>query len=180
MSLVEKAKKKAKEEIEKKKKEADAEANFKDALQKSLTSITRQIMSGLREFHGVKTKHGTLRLVRKQKKPYDKTVGVLRLIRPKNQGTVDLLHITAGIESGTRDYSDDCRNEPYTESVVRIFVKETNRRNDFDWYYHPNPAVWGMGLRDQFGTYTTNWSDGPKKALDEVADWISPLFSAEK
>jgi len=179
MSLVEKAKKKAQEVSDQKKKEAEAEAKFAANLKTSLAKITRQVLSGLRELHGVKTKRGTLRLVRKQKKPYDKNVAVLRLIRPKDQGTVDLLYVDAAIESGYRDYSDDCRDVPYTEVVVSVYVKETNKRNQYDWgAYHPNPAVWGLGLKEFFSTHFYNWSDDKfKEKMDGVAEWISPLFS---
>lgn len=179
MSLVEKAKKKARDAAIKKTKEAEAEAQSEAYLKASLATITRRVLGSLREFHGVKTKKGILRLVRKQKKPYDKTVAVLRLI-PKKEAPIDLLYVEAAIERGTRDYSDDCRNVPYTESVVKVFVKETNGRSrDLDWApYHPNPACWGLGLKEYFSTYFYNWDDDKfKSKMDEVVEWISPLFN---
>lgn len=179
MSLVEKAKKKARDAALEKKRVEEAEAKSEAYLKSSLATITRRVLSGLREFHGVKTKAGTLRLVRKQKKPYDKTVAVLRLLPPKEK-PIDLLYVEAAIERGTRDYSDDCRNIPYTEAVVKLFVKETNGRSRDDWApYHPNPAIWGLGLgmKEYFSTYFYNWDDDKFKGkMDEVVEWISPLF----
>jgi hypothetical protein len=181
MSLVEKAKKKAQEVADQKKKEEEAEAKFSENLKTSLAKMTRQVLSGLRELHGVKTKKGTLRLVRKQKKPYNTTVAVLRLIRPKDQESIDLLYVDVAIESGTRDYSDDCRDVPYTESIVKVYVKETNSRSrdSYDWGpYHPNYGVWGLGLKEFFSTYFYSWDDDKfKTKMDEIAEWISPLFS---
>ena len=180
MSLVQKAKKKAKEAADKKKQEEKAEADSTAHLKEILAKITRRVLSGLREFHGVKTKQGTLRLVRKQKKPYDKTVAVLRLIPKKDWAPTDLLYVESSIESGCRDYSDDCRNIPYTEAIVRVYVKETNSRssNSFDYGpYHPNYAVWGLGLRDSFSTHFYSWDDEEfSERIDEIAEWISPLF----
>lgn len=179
MSLVEKAKKKAVEAEKKKKAEEDAEAKSAAYLKTSLAKITRQVLSGLREFHGVKTKQGTLRLVRKQKKPFNKTVAILRLIRPKGQESVDLLHVDSAIESGTRDYSDDCRDIPYTESTCSFYVKETNTRND-PYDYGPryaNPAVRGVGLTDHFYESVHNWNDDDlQKKLEKVAEWLAPIF----
>lgn len=180
MSLVEKAKKKAEFDAKKKREEEDAEARSAAYLKNSLAKITRQVLAGLREFHGEKTKYGTIRLVRKQKKPYNKNVAVLRLIRPK-EGNVDLLQVDAAIESGTRDYSDDCRNIPYTEAVVSVYVKETVSRSDDRWGYgpfSPNPVVKGLGLKEWFSIYVHNWDDDKsKEKLEEVAEWIAPLFT---
>lgn len=177
MSLLDKAKKTAKEADDQKKKEAASEASFRKSLAESLEKISKGVLAGLREFNGVETKHGTLKLIKKRVER-GPNIATLRLTNRKaGYDDIDILYIDAAIESGERDYSDDCRNVPYTEAIVSMYVKKTSSDS---WPYGPshyNLAVKGLGLSDFFGEYVHNWNDDelPKK-LEKVAAWLAPLF----
>src|SRR5690348_4042989 len=106
MSLLEKAKKVAKAVDEQEKKAAESEAASRKYLQDSLAKMTKEVLAGLKEFHGVKTKHGTLKLIKKRVERGN-TIATLRLTdRKSGYEDTDILHIDAAIESGERDYSD--------------------------------------------------------------------------
>lgn len=177
MSLLDKAKKTAKAVDDQEKKAAENEIASRKYLSESLEKITKGVFAGLKEFHGVKTKRGTLKLVRKRVERGN-TVGSLRLTdRPNEAESIDLLIIDAAIESGERDYADDCRNIPYTEAVVSIYVKNPPTDERFSYAPTCNYAVRSLGLTTYFGEYVRNWDDNdlPKK-LEKVAEWLAPLF----
>lgn len=179
MSLLDKAKKKAQEADDEKKKEAAREVAFHKALSDSLEKISKGVLAGLKEFNNVETKQGTLKLVKK-KVATNKNIAVLKLTdRKSDYPDTDILYIDAAIESGYRDYSDDCRNEPYTEAIVSMYVKRTVSDSS-TWSYGPthyNPAVRGLGLSDSFGEYVRHWdADDLQKKLEKVAEWLAPLF----
>lgn len=179
MSLLEKAKQTAKAVDDQKKKEAENEAASKKALAEALEKITKGVLAGLKEFHGVKTKHGTLKLIKKRVERGN-TIATLRLTSRDADHEiedVDILHIDAAIESGERDYGEGCNNIPYTEAVVSIYVKNPPTDDRFSYAPTCNWAVKGLGLYTHFGEYIRNWDDEelPKK-LEKVAEWLSPLF----
>jgi hypothetical protein len=177
MSLLEKAKQSAKAADEQKKKEEANEIATKKFLQESLTKISKGVLDGLKEFHGAKTKRGTLKLIRKRVERGD-TIATLRLTNRTDGGDdTDLLFIDAAVESGYRDYSDDCRNVPYIEAIVSIYVK--NPPTDERYSYAPtcNGAVKGLGLSTYFAEFIRNWDqDSLPEKLGKVAEWIAPLF----
>jgi len=177
MSLLDKAKKTAKAVDDQKKKEVENEAASRKYLAESLEKITKGVLAGLKEFHGVKTKHGTLKLIKKRVER-GKNVATLRLTdRSSGYEDTDILYIDAAIESGERDYSDDCRNIPYTEAVVSMYVKKTSADSYPYGPTHYNLAVRGLGLSDFFGEYVHNWDgDELPKKLEKVAEWLAPLF----
>lgn len=177
MSLLDKAKKAAQAADDQRKKEEANEIATKKFLQESLTKITKGVLDGLKEFHGTKTKRGTLKLIRKRVERGD-NIATLRLTNRTDGGEdTDLLFIDAAIESGYRDYSDDCRNVPYTEAVVSIYVKNPPTDDRFSYAPTCNGAVRALGLQTYFGEYIRNWDDDslPEK-LEKVAEWIAPLF----
>ncbi len=177
MSLLEKAKASAKAADEQQKKDSANEVATQKFLRESLAKITKDVLNSLKEFHGVKTKKGTLKLIRKRVERGD-TVATLRLTNRTDGGDdTDLLFIDAAVESGYRDYSDDCRNEPYIEAIVSIYVK--NPPTDERYSYAPtcNGAVRGLGLETHFSQFIRNWDqDSLNEKLEKVADWIAPLF----
>lgn len=179
MSLVEKAKKKAQEADAEKKREAENDLASKKYLQDSLAKISKEVLAGLKEFHNVKTNQGTLKLIRKRTTRPTKTIANLRLTnRPNKADDLDLLFVDAAIESGTRDYDDDCRNVPYTEAIVSIYVKNPPTDDRFSYAPTCNGAVKALGLTTYFGEFIHNWNDDeiPEK-LEKVAEWLAPLFS---
>jgi hypothetical protein len=176
MSLVEKAKKKAREAEKAKEQEEKSKADTRDALNRSLAKLTKEVIAGLREFNDVAVKGGTLKFTRKTN---GKQIATLKLVRPKSSMIMDveLLQIEASVESGYRDYSDDCRNEPYTEASVRVSTPEPRHDNYGNPY--PNYGLNSAGLRSYYGS-VRNWDDEEvKKLLDEVAEWLSPLFASK-
>lgn len=177
MSLLDKAKKTAQAADEQKKREEESEIATRNFLYESLKNISKDVLAGLKEFHNAKTKHGTLKLIRKRVERGE-TIATLRLVdRPAGFEDLDLLFIDAAVVSGYRDYSDDCRNQPYTEAIVSIYVK--NPPTDERYSYAPtcNGAVKALGLQTYFSEYIRNWDSKelPEK-LEKVAEWISPLF----
>jgi hypothetical protein len=175
MSLVERAKKKARDDAEAKEKEAKAKIDFQNAIQEALTDLSKEVLGKLKEFHNVKCRFGTLKL--EKKKDRIRPHSVLKLVRDTVKAEeIELLLIESRIESGTRDYSDDCRDVPYTEAVVNIFTQDRDRlRSRQDRMYIPANE---FGLQS-FSTYATNWNDRVEKSLEEVADWLAPLFSSK-
>lgn len=175
MSLVERAKNKAREDAIAKEKEAQAKIDFQNAMQKALAELSKDVMDKLKEFDGVKTRFGTLKLEKKRDRIRPLTI--LKLVRDNvKQEELDLLVIESRIESGTRDYADDCRDVPYTEAVVNIFTQDRDPlRSRHDRMYIPANT---FGLQSFF-TYATNWNDRVQKSLEEVADWLAPLFSSK-
>jgi len=175
MSLVEKAKKKAREAEEAKAKEEKQKEETRKILDKTLGKLTKEVINGLKEFNGVKTKHGTLKFSRKTN---GKQVAILKLLGPDSRTVdVDLLYVDASIESGYRDYSDDYRNVPYTEASVRIHTKERRPNGNYDYY--PNYELNGLGLREYYGSISHYDDERMKKLLEEVAEWMSPLFGSK-
>jgi len=177
MSLLEKAKQTAKAIDDQKKKEEANEAATRKFLSESLEKISKDVLAGLKEFHGVKTKHGTLKLIKKRSER-STTIANLRLTDlPSGGESFDILHIDAAIVSGVRDYADDCRDVPYTEAIVSIYVKNPPTDERFSYAPTCNWAVKGLGLSTYFGEYIRNWDDKelPQK-LEKVAEWLSPLF----
>lgn len=178
MSLLEKAKKTAKEVDDQKKREEDNEIATKKFLRESLKKISKGVLDGLKEFNGAKTKRGTLKLIRKRVER-GTNIATLRLTDRTDGGDdTDLLFIDAAVESGYRDYSDDCRNEPYTEAIVSIYVKNPPTDERFSYAPTCNGAVRALGLQTHFSEYIRNWDDDTlQEKLEKVAEWISPLFS---
>lgn len=178
MSLLEKAKKVAQTVDEQKKQKEANEIATRNFLKESLNEIAKEVLAGLKEFHGAKTKQGTLKLIRKRVERGD-TIATLRLVdRPGGFDDTDLLFIDAAVESGYRDYSDDCRNEPYTEAVVSIYVKNPPTDERFSYAPTRNGAVQALGLSTLFSEYIRNWDqDSLQEKLEKVAEWIAPLFS---
>lgn len=181
MSLLEKAKQAAQKADNEQIRAKEAEISAAKYLQECLTKSSKAILEGLKEFHNAKTNKGTLKLVR-NKQPtagqHGNTLATLRLThRPSEVEDLDLLYVDAVIESGTRDYADDCRNIPYTEAVVRIYVKNPPTDERFSYAPTCNGAVKALGLKTYFSLHITNWDEKeiPKK-LEEVADWLVPLF----
>jgi len=177
MSLLDKAKKTAKAVDDQERKAAENEAASRKYLKDSLEKMTKGVLAGLKEFHGVKTKHGTLKLIKKRVERGN-NIATLRLSdRQNGYEDTDILFIDAAIESGYRDYSDDCRNEPYTEAVVSMYVKNPPTDERFSYAPTCNGAVKALGLATYFGEYVRNWDseDLPKK-LEKVAEWLAPLF----
>jgi hypothetical protein len=185
MSLLEKAKKTAKEFDDQKKKEKDNEEASRKYFKESLEKISKNVLNGLKEFHNVKTKKGTLKLIRKRTTKPTNTIAWLRLVdRPGKQEDLDLLLIDAAIESGERDYADDCRNIPYTEAIVSIYVDNPPTDERFSYAPTYNGRVKGLGLTTFFSVNIRNWDSEETtgtvaEKLEEVAKWIAPLFSEE-
>lgn len=178
MSLLEKAKKTAQAADKQKQQEEENDQASRKYLRESLEKISKGVLAGMKEFHNAKTKQGTLKLIRKRVER-GSTIATLRLTdRPNKFDDLDLLFIDAAIESGERDYSDDCRNIPYTEACVSIYVKNPPTDERFSYAPTCNGAVKALGLATYFGEYVRNWDDEelPKK-LEKVAEWIAPLFS---
>lgn len=176
MSLVEKAKKKAREAEKAKEQEDKAKADTKAALNKSLTKLIKEVNAGLKEFNEVGVRGGTLKFVRRTK---GKQIATLKLVRPKSSAIMDveLLQIEASIESGYRDYADDCRNIPYIEASVRVSTPSPRADNYGNPY--PDYTLSGLGLHSYYGS-VRNWDEEEvKKLLDEVAEWLSPLFASK-
>lgn len=117
-------------------------------------------MKGLKEFDGVETKEGTLRVTTSKCGMHH---AAIRLIHKTYEE--DLLFIDSKIESGERDYSDDCRNIPYTEATVTIdrpFVNPERNWNTQD-------------TRGRCTVLITN-ENGVEEGLKEVAEFLSKLF----
>ena len=167
MSLLDRAKQKARTDQSAKEKEERLKKEQREFLDKALVKLSKDILTGLQEFHKVETRFGTLKLVRKKN---INQIAVLKLAK-SNGPDLDLLYIKASVVSGFRDYSDDCRNEPFTEAQVTLSTE--GREDALSYQYH---RLEGVGLRSFHG-YVTNWNDNVTKTLGEVADWLAPLFT---
>lgn len=178
MSLLEKAKKIAKAADDEKKREAEREIAAKKFHQESLKEISKAVLAGMKEFHGAKTKQGTLSLIKKRTTVPSETIANLRLIdRPNGAESIDLLYIDAAIKSGTRSYADDCRDIPYTEATVSIYVKLPPTDERLSYAPTRNWQVQSVGLTSYFSEYVTHWNkDDLQKKLEKVAEWLVPLF----
>lgn len=177
MSLLDKAKKVAKEADAEKKREVEREVSAKNYHQESLATLTKAVLTGMKDFHNAKTNKGTLKLAKKRT-PSDKTIAHLRLTeRPNKAEDIDLLHIDAAIESGTRSYCEGYENEPYTEAAVTVYVKLPTPDVRMSYAPTKNWQVSSVGLSSFFSEYVTMWNkDDLAKKLEKVAEWLAPLF----
>lgn len=158
MSLVKKAKEKAKEEKKAQiKKEQNVEVMVKK-LNDDLEVITKKVITGLKEFHDVECRYGTLKFARVKSGPH---IGVLSLLPldVKYGQKIDVLYVSAKIESGVRDYSDEYHAE-YTEAAVT--VSSGSARNLSMFSLRP--------FQEYVTLYITEVS------LERIADWLSGLF----
>lgn len=178
MSLLEKAKKIAKEADDEKKREEEREVAAKKWRQESLEEISKAVLTGMKEFHNAKTKQGTLKLIKKRVERPTKTIANLRLTdRPNSAEPIDLLYIDAAIESGTRSLCEGYENEPYTEAAVTIYVKLPPTDERLSYAPTRNWQVQSVGLTSFFSEYVTHWNkDELPKKLEKVAEWLAPLF----
>jgi hypothetical protein len=178
MSLLEKAKKLAKEADDQKKREADNEIAASKFRQESLESLSKAALAGLKELHNAKTNNGTLKLVKKRPGSTGITIANLRLTdRPNQLEDVELLFIDASIKSGSRSYGEGCEDIAYTEATVEIYVKNPPTSERFGYAQTKNWQVSSLGLATHFHEYVTHWNEKelPKK-LEKVAEWLAPLF----
>lgn len=177
MSLLDKAKKLAKEADAEKRREAEREVAAKNYHQESLETLIKAVLNGMKEFHNAETNKGTLKLVKKRLNN-DKTIAYLRLTdRPDKAEDIDLLYIDAAIESGTRSYCEGYENQPYTEAVVTVYVKLPPTSKLLEYAPTRNWQVGSVGLSSFFSEYVTMWNkDDLTKKLEKVAEWLAPLF----
>jgi hypothetical protein len=164
-SLVDKAKAKAKEAAAKKEAEAKAEREGNASLHAALKPLAKQAMEAIDPLHGVKVKGGRLKVLTGQDAWFCGTqyLAIIAL----DEGHKDhmpqyLVFVKAAIESGTADYSDDVRGVPWTSAMV-----------SFD----SQPQCYAYKERNRwFGASATD-SEHLEKALDKLAEHLSPLFS---
>jgi hypothetical protein len=173
MSLLERARQKALADQTAKEKAEQAERAQKESLNRNLATYSEKLLDGLHEFHGIETKHGTLFL---QRKVFQDQIAVLTLVKPGTHGAnIDLLYIKASIVSGERDYSDDCRNMPFTEAQVSICTEHVKDMLKTRHTYHRLECVGLQGFNETI----SHWNDDVSKTLGKVADWLAPLFTTK-
>lgn len=160
MSLVELAKKKAEAEKKAEKEKADRKAEERNHLETHLKKLTSKVMKGLKEFDKVQTKEGIL-VVTKSK--VGMHYAAIRLLHKSYEE--DLLFVDAKITSGYTDYSDDCRNIPYTDAAVTIERPFMNPEKNWD----------RQDVRGNFHTYITKLEKVDEE-LEKVAEFLSKLF----
>lgn len=177
MSLLEKAKKLAKEADTEKKREVEREITAKNYHQESLAELSKLVLGYMKEFHNAETNKGTLKLSKK-KNSNSKTIATLRLVnRPAKAEDIDLLFIDAAIESGTRSLCEGYENEPYTEAAVTVYVKLPPTTDRYSYAPTRNWEVQSVGLTSFLSEYVTMWNkDDLTKKLEKVAEWLAPLF----
>ncbi len=177
MSLLDKAKKLAKEADNQRKREEENEISARKFRQDSLESISKAVLLGMKEFHNAKTNKGTLKLVKKRTTVPTETIANLRLTNRPSGEDIDLLFIDAAIVSGARSYGEGCEDIPYTEATVTIYVKNPPTDERFSYAPTRNWEVQSVGLTTYFHEYITHWNEDklPEK-LEKVAEWLAPLF----
>lgn len=178
MSLLEKAKKIAKEADDQKKREMENEIAAKKFHQESLAEISQTVLIGMKEFHNAKTKQGTLKLVKKRTTAPTKTIANLRLTgRPNGAEDIDLLFVDAAIISGTRSYAEGCEDIPYTEATISVYVKLPPTDDRLSYAPTRNWQVQSVGLNTHFSEYFNHWNkDKYTEKLEKIAEWLAPLF----
>ena len=178
MSLLDKAKKLAKDADDQKQREAENEIAASQFRQESLESLSKATLQGLKELHNAKTPKGTLKLVKRRANDLGITIAKLRLTnRPDNAEDIDLLLINASIKSGRRSYGEGCEDIPYTEATVEIYVQNPPTSELYSYAATKNWQVAGLGLSTHFHESLTHWNEKelPQK-LEKVAEWLAPLF----
>lgn len=167
MSLVDKAKQKAKELDAKKAEEERAEKAFRNSLEEQLVVLKAKTMKALRPLNGEQTTQGTLKLLTGQKawRGGEQYLAILELDVGKHTVPATIVLVKAGIQSGTTDMSDDCRDIPYTDAYVSL-------RNDTKM----------MGDRDRAGLRFLNEyassEENLDKILEKLSEHLAPLFSS--
>lgn len=167
-SLAAKAKQKAKELDAKKSEEERIEKRFSDRLQEQLVVLKAKTMKALRTLNGEKCSKGTINLLTGTKAWYcgDQYLAILELDRGEYVTPANLVLVKAGIQSGTTDMSDDCRNIPYTDAFVSL-RNECKRGGD----------------RDQTGLcFLNKYASSEKdleKILEALSEHLAPLFSSK-
>lgn len=169
MSLVERAKRRALEAEITRREEERSRREERARLESHAEKLGREALDGLREFDGVACRPGCLlKLVtRVRYHKSDCRVAVLCLLRD-GEKLEDLLFLSAGVESGVFDASDDCRDIPYTCAYVTI-TSPTDERD---------MSTASPGPFSGRATVPGNADDGVKRLLEKVADYLAPLFAS--
>ncbi len=161
MSLLDKAKAKAKEKADKKAAEAQAKEEESKRLHKALKPLAKKAMEALQPLDGAKCKGGKFRLLTGSEAWFCGTqyLAILDRVDSRYKDRVEhIVFIKAAVESGTTDMSDDVRDVPWTSPMV-TFASQVQCYA----YNEANPY---------FRTSATNEAD-LEKALDELANHLT-------
>ena len=174
MSLLERAKQTAQAADEQKEKEVAAKKRLMDECNAARDKLLQDVVVGLKEFDNVECNAGVLKLIIGEEiagTPYD---AILSLDRSKrSMSNVHVLYVTARVESGTADYSDDCRGVPYTEAVVRAYNGKEQKRHVNKHYMRSNDDRAGLCSF----TDSVSGVGNVDRLLVRIADYLAPLFS---
>jgi hypothetical protein len=162
MNLLEKTKAKAKEIADKKAEEKAAEVRQLSHLEAALRLLSDKTMEALETLDGVKCKGGKLRILTSQDAWFGGTqyLAIIDLSKSRNCNQ-HLVFVKARIETGTRDYSDDCRNEPYTEATIT---------------FDSQPDSYAYKEQNRYFHYSASYNDQLDKALEALSEHLSDLF----